>query len=95
MASADTARVHVLIKGRVQGVFFRGSTRAMATTLGLTGYVRNLSGGDVEAVFEGDAGAVRKAVRWCREGPPGARVDSVDTRWGETSRQYSDFQIQP
>jgi acylphosphatase len=71
-------RTRVLVAGQVQGVFFRQSAHEMATGLGLTGWVRNLPDGRVEAVFEGDEGAVEKAVAWCREGPPWASVNDVD-----------------
>ncbi len=62
-------RVHVIISGRVQGVFFRARTKAMADSLDLKGWVRNLPEGSVEAVFEGTGPAVDEAVGWCRKGP--------------------------
>jgi acylphosphatase len=70
-------RVRVSISGHVQGVFFRASCADLAERLGLSGWVRNVSGGAVEAVFEGRASAVAKMLTWCREGPPLARVDRV------------------
>ena len=73
-----TARAHVFISGRVQGVWFRESTRRRAEELGLAGWVRNLPDGRVEALFEGEASAVRRAVDYIREGPVHARVDQVD-----------------
>lgn len=72
------ARKHVWVSGRVQGVWFRGSTRDEAERLGLGGWVRNLPDGRVEAVFEGPPEAVDTAVAWCRMGPPHAMVDSVE-----------------
>src|SRR4051794_13969040 len=74
------SRVHVWISGRVQGVGFRFSTCDMAAGLGVCGWVRNLSDGRVEAVFEGPAAEVAKAVAWCRRGPTGAWVSDVETR---------------
>lgn len=68
------------VTGRVQGVWFRACTQTMAAELGLAGWVRNRSDGSVEAVFEGPEEAVRKALEWCRTGPPHARVETVDTR---------------
>jgi len=68
---------HVLVSGRVQGVFFRESTRRRANSLGLSGFVRNLPDGRVEAHFVGDEEAVRNAVEFVRLGPPSARVDDV------------------
>jgi acylphosphatase len=71
-------RVRVVISGQVQGVFFRQSTHQMASDLGLAGWVRNRPDGRVEAVFEGEKGAVDKAVAWCHEGPPWATVTEVE-----------------
>ena len=70
-------RAHVYVSGRVQGVFFRESTREKAEDLGLSGWVRNLPDGRVEAVFEGDPERVRALVAWCEEGPSSAEVESV------------------
>jgi len=72
-------RVRVVVTGRVQGVWFRESTRERAEALGLDGWVRNLASGQVEALFEGDEVAVRDAVAFVRQGPPLARVDEVQT----------------
>lgn len=78
MATAPgRARVHVWISGRVQGVGFRYSTCELAEQLGLGGWVRNLGDGRVEAIFEGPAADVARAVAWCRHGPSGARVSDV------------------
>ena len=71
-------RVRVRLSGRVQGVFFRASCAERADDLGLGGWIRNVPGGDVEAVFEGTESAVAQMVSWCREGPPLARVERVD-----------------
>ncbi|MEN6463600.1 MAG: acylphosphatase, partial [Syntrophaceae bacterium] len=70
-------RVHLIVSGRVQGVFFRARTKAMAESLDLKGWVRNLSDGSVEAVFEGSGPAVNEAVEWCRKGPSRAVVTNV------------------
>lgn len=69
--------VHVFIEGRVQGVWFRGWTAREAVLLGLSGWVRNLSDGRVEAVFSGDAVHVEEMIRKAHAGPPLARVDAV------------------
>ena len=71
-------RVRVRASGRVQGVFFRAETRARAQSLGVAGWVANLPDGSVEAVFEGDEEPVESMVRWCGDGPDGARVDELD-----------------
>ena len=74
----DSIRIRVVIHGRVQGVFFRDTTGREAVAHGVAGWVRNRSDGAVEAVFEGDSEAVEAILAFCREGPPGARVDRVD-----------------
>jgi acylphosphatase len=78
MAETDHIRAHLVIEGRVQGVFFRSALRAEAVSAGVAGWTRNLPDGRVEAVLEGPAELVERIVSWCRVGPPGARVDSVD-----------------
>jgi len=76
-------RAHVLVRGAVQGVFFRAETRTRARSLGVDGWVRNTADGAVEAVFEGDDERVESMVEWCRRGPAGAQVDDVDMSWAE------------
>ncbi|MEM2978716.1 MAG: acylphosphatase [Candidatus Hadarchaeales archaeon] len=76
-------RAHVHVSGRVQGVFFRYRTSELAERLGVAGWVRNLSDGRVEAVFEGEKEEVEKMLDFCRRGPPGARVDGVEVEWEE------------
>jgi acylphosphatase len=71
-------RRRVVVHGFVQGVFFRDTMRRQAERRGVAGWVRNNPDGSVEAVFEGDDEAVERLVELCREGPRGARVDSVD-----------------
>jgi len=80
-------RRRVVVSGRVQGVFFRDSTRQVAQRLGLTGWVRNCGDGAVEAVFEGPEDRVESMVDWCRRGPSGARVESVDVDWEDPARE--------
>jgi acylphosphatase len=71
-------RSHVFVDGDVQGVFYRATCAREARARGLVGWVRNLPDGRVEAVFEGDPAAVAAMVAWCRNGPPHARVASVE-----------------
>jgi acylphosphatase len=71
-------RRRVLVSGRVQGVWYRESCRETATARGVTGWVRNLADGRVEAVLEGPPEAVEAVVEWCRGGPARARVDGVE-----------------
>ena len=79
------ARAHVVVRGRVQGVFFRVEARDRARSLGLSGWVRNAPDGSVEAVFEGDRERIESMLVWCRRGPSFARVDEVHAEWEEPS----------
>jgi len=90
---SEKARVHVLIKGRVQGVFFRASTRDEARALGLAGWVRNRPDGRVEAVFEGDRLVVENMLAWCRKGPPYAYVDNLEIDWQPYQGDSMDFRV--
>jgi acylphosphatase len=74
----DRIRRHVIVSGRVQGVFFRGTTQDEARAHGVAGWVRNRWDGTVEAVFEGAPTAVDAMLEFCRCGPRWARVDAVD-----------------
>lgn len=87
-----TVRAHVIVRGVVQGVWFRGSTQDQAERLGLGGWVRNLPDGSVEAAFEGPEEAVREAVAWVGVGPRSAIVESVETEW-ETPVGERDFRM--
>ncbi len=86
-------RAHVFAEGRVQGVFFRDSTRRRALELGLTGFVRNLEDGRVEVVFEGSEADVEEAVAWIREGPPYASVTRIEVSRAPSSGEFSGFRI--
>jgi acylphosphatase len=85
--------VNVRIRGFVQGVFFRASTKETADSLGLKGWVRNMPDGSVEALFEGETVEVKRAVKWCCAGPTGATVKNVDEKWGDYLGEYDSFEI--
>ncbi|HOJ32807.1 MAG TPA: acylphosphatase [Candidatus Hydrogenedentes bacterium] len=87
------SRLHVLIDGRVQGVGFRYSLMRKAVSLRLTGWVRNLYDGRVEAEFEGTQTDLEKMLAWCHRGPPLAHVNRVESRWEEGEPRYHDFTI--
>lgn len=89
----EKGRVHLIIDGYVQGVFFRASTRDMALSLGLKGWVRNMPDGNVEAVFEGPVEKLHQAVAWCKHGPPGASVSKINEKWSDYSGEYKNFDI--
>lgn len=86
-------RAEVVIRGRVQGVWFRGTTYDQALGLGLTGWVKNRWDGKVEAVFEGPRSKVAQMVAWCHRGPRLAQVESVDLRWKEATGEFSTFSV--
>ena len=71
------ARAHVIIKGRVQGVFFRVNTARAANRFGVCGWVKNRRDQNVEAVFEGEEDRIKAILKWCSTGDPPARVSSV------------------
>ena len=78
-----TARARLKITGRVQGVFYRQTTRRMASELSLAGWVKNLDDGSVEAFVVGEREVVERFINWCWEGPPSARVEAVAVAWRE------------
>jgi acylphosphatase len=90
---SDLERAHVLVSGRVQGVFFRDSTRQKAEELGLAGWVKNVPDGQVEALFEGPSDRVREMIRWCEEGPQRASVENVDTDFASASGDLEGFEV--
>lgn len=89
----DAVRAHLVISGLVQGVFYRASARSVANKLGLKGWVKNRYDGKVEAMVEGDRGDVQKFINWCNQGPPGARVTSVEVEWSDATGEFKDFSI--
>jgi acylphosphatase len=89
----EIARLHIVIEGIVQGVFYRASTIEESGKLGLTGWVKNCSDGRVEAVFEGDIDKIEQIVEWCKKGPPGAEVSNIETVWERATGEYDSFTI--
>ncbi len=90
---SDAMSVQAVISGRVQGVFFRSFVAEHAQELGLGGYVRNLSGGEVEVIAEGERERLGKLVGYLKTGPPGAIVKEVTVTWSGFSGRYSGFRI--
>lgn len=86
-------RAHVMVSGRVQGVYYRSYAADEARALGITGWVRNVAGGRVEAVFEGEEDAVRKMVEWCWTGSPSSRVDNVEVAREEATGEFASFSV--
>lgn len=86
-------RLHLLVSGRVQGVAFRAHTRAQAEALGLSGWVRNLPDGRVEAIAEGPRPALEALATWARSGPPAANVTNLEARYAEARGEPPGFTI--
>ncbi len=93
MESGDRERAHVFVAGQVQGVFFRDATRERAEELGLTGWVKNLPDGRVEAVFEGSPERVREMIQWCEQGPPHAAVEEVESEFEASKGDLERFEV--
>ena len=89
----DTIRTHLIIEGRVQGVWFRDSTRNEAIRLNCTGWVKNRFDGSVELVAEGSREEVKKLIEWCHHGPPGARVTMVHEIKEDYAGIFDSFRI--
>ena len=86
-------KANVMVSGKVQGVFYRAETAVKARQLDITGWIRNLPDGRVEAVFEGDEADVQTMVEFCRRGPPNARVMNVEVVRGEWKGEFADFAV--
>jgi acylphosphatase len=86
-------RVHVLISGRVQGVWYRASTKQKADELGLTGWVKNTAEGNVEAVFEGEKARVDEMITWCWTGPPRAQVTDIKILPSHHEETFTSFVV--
>ena len=91
---ADFASLQVTVYGRVQGVYFRAFTSKHANELGLNGYVRNLADWKaVEVQAEGERKKLERLIEYLKAGPPGARVERLETNWSEYSGNYPYFSI--
>lgn len=86
-------RAHVFFEGLVQGVFFRANTKRCASSLELTGWVRNTRDGRVEAVFEGEEGKVHQAIEWCISKQPYAKVEGKEITISEPTGEFEVFSI--
>ena len=85
--------ISILVSGKVQGVFFRATTKAKADELGIKGIARNQPDGRVYIEAEGDPVRLSEFESWCKQGPPGARVERIDVIGGDV-KYFSDFSIQ-
>ncbi|MCQ8129656.1 acylphosphatase [Methylomonas rivi] len=85
--------LHIIVKGRVQGVYFRAYTQKQAVKLNVNGYVRNLSNGDVEIVARGEHAALQQLVAWCHKGPLLAKVSAVIVNDHGGHEAFAEFEI--
>ena len=86
-------QIHLVVRGRVQGVFYRASAQREAKRLGITGWVKNRPDGSVEIVAEGEEDQVKDFLAWAQHGPSTARVDKVETRWRSYTGEFAEFRI--
>ena len=86
-------KAHVIVSGRVQGVYFRGNTRREALKHNVNGWVRNLPDGRVEAIFEGKKEDVDRIIDIVKKGPSHANVTNLEIEWQEYKDEFKDFQI--
>ena len=93
MSGSKKTRAHVFVIGRVQGVYFRQNTKQVATRHRVTGWVRNLPDGRVEAMFEGDDMDVNEVIEWCHIGPPKAKVEDVDVKFQKYTGEFAGFDV--
>ncbi len=93
MNTGETARLRIIVTGRVQGVFFRHATAEQARAMGVTGWVRNLDDGSVEIIGEGKRRNLAALLGWARKGPPHARVDGVRAEWEQGRHEFTHFQV--
>jgi len=85
--------VHAIVVGKVQGVWFRAWTRDLANEMGVTGWVRNTTEDNVEAVGQGDTELLNAFLERLHEGPPLARVTRIDSSWHDVKTQFSRFEV--
>lgn len=90
----EDKRVHLIIEGKVQGVFYRASAKNTAVSLGLRGYVKNLPDGNVELVAEGTAEKLDQILEWCKTGPANATVSEVRATFSAPIGEFTNFHIQ-
>ena len=86
-------RVHILVSGKVQGVFFRQALKVIAKKNNVFGWVRNLTDKRVEAILEGDNKSVNSVIEWTRIGPANSHVDGIEVSNEEFKNEFSTFEV--
>ena len=89
----NNIRAHLLISGKVQGVYFRKYTQEVSIKNTVNGWVQNLKNGDVECILEGSQRNVEKVIEWCHIGPQNSRVDKIDIKYETYTGEYHNFRI--
>jgi acylphosphatase len=89
----EKKRAHIFASGKVQGVFYREGARKKAEKLGVSGWIKNLPDGRVEAVFEGNQPQVEEMIDWARKGPFWAKIEALDVAWEDFRGEFSGFEI--
>ena len=87
------ARLHAIVHGAVQGVFFRANTQQRAAELSLTGWVMNRKDGGVEVMAEGEHEPLERLLGWLQHGPPAASVEKVESEWQTATGEFSGFEV--
>ena len=87
-------QLHLIIKGRVQGVYYRQSTKQKAEELGVYGVVKNLENGDVDVVAEGEEDKLNLLLDWCWKGPEKAEVKDISVKWRQAENKCNFFSIE-
>ena len=93
MVSIPQQRVRLLVSGNVQGVFFRQALKVVAKKNNVSGWVRNLKDGRVEAVLEGNSKSTNSVIEWTRVGPANSRVDDIEVINEEFENEFSTFDV--
>lgn len=93
--SMGQKQIQLIVRGRVQGVYYRASAQREARRLGLTGWVKNRNDGAVEMLVEGEEDHVKDFLTWAQHGPATARVDRIETRWRSYTGEFPDFRVVP
>ena len=86
-------QIHIFVTGRVQGVFFRQSTRVIAIKNNVNGWVRNLDDGRVEIIAQGEEQNINKLIDWCRTGPANSRVDEFELKEESITEEFENFEV--
>lgn len=86
-------QVHIIVRGRVQGVFYRACAREEANKLNITGWTKNREDGAVEIIAEGEEKDLKRFVDWCKQGPPASNVTDIQSSFSEATNEFESFNI--